>query len=299
MAGAEVRAGMEDSALMDAECLANLLSDDERAEFERSGFVTVRGALEAGRIARLGDVAWAGDAEFRTEPSVGPFHTLNQHDLIGRHDVYLDLIDLPTTFPKVWGILGWHIQVFHTQLLVTPPVPPEAVHGAYGWHQDNNRMNLDLDLGLGLRPGPQPRISMKVGYFLTDLPEPGMGNLCVVPGSHLRGRPQLAMGEQPDGAVEVTARAGDAILFDRRLWHSASNNHSDVTRVFVTVGYSYRWLRPKSRIDPAAVPETTDPIRRQLLGATSSANAWFDPEEDDVPLRAWIREHLGDEAVVA
>jgi ectoine hydroxylase len=288
---------MEDSGLMDAECLANLLADDERAEFERSGFVMVRGALDRARVERLRDVAQVADGAFRAEPAVGPFHTLNQHDLIGRHDAYLDLVDLPTTFPKVWGILGWHIQVFHTQLLVTPPVPPEAGPGAYGWHQDNNRMNLDLGVDLG--PGPQPRVSMKVGYFLTDLPEPGMGNLCVVPGSHLLGRPQFAIGEQPDGAVEVTARAGDAILFDRRLWHSASNNHSVVTRVFVTVGYSYRWLRPKSRIDPDRVPGTTDPIRRQLLGATSSVNAWFDPEEEDVPLRTWIREHLGDEAVVA
>lgn len=278
---------------MDTTCLAHLLTDDERDEFERSGYVVVGAALDRARVARLCEVATVADGAFRAEPSVGPFHALNQHDLIGRHDEYLELIDLPTTFPKVWGVLGWHIQVFHTQLLVTPPAHPGAGRGAYGWHQDNNRMNLDLG------PPPQPRISMKVGYFLSDLTEPGMGNLCVVPGSHLRGRPELAVGEQPDGAVEVTARAGDAVLFDRRLWHSASNNHSDVTRVFVTVGYSHRWLRAKSRIDPGLVPETTDPIRRQLLGATSSANAWFDPEEGDVPLRAWIREHLGDEAVVA
>ena len=58
------------------------------------------------------------------------------------------------------------------------------------------------------------------------------------------------MGEQPDGAVEVTARAGDALLFDRRLWHSASTNHSTSTRVFL-----------------------------------------------DVPLRDWIRAHVGEEAV--
>ena len=233
------------------------------------------------------------DDSFRADSAVTPFHTLNLHDLVGRHDAYLELIDLPTTFPKVWGILGWHIQVFHTQLLVTPPAHRDAGRGAYGWHQDNNRMNLDLG------PGPQPRISMKAGYFLSDLPEPGMGNLCVVPGSHVRGRPELALGEQPDPVVEVTACAGDAVLFDRRLWHSASTNHSDVTRLFLAVGYSHRWLRPKSRIDLAAVPGTTDPIRRQLLGATSSANAWFDPVDDDVPLRTWIREHVGDEAVVA
>jgi ectoine hydroxylase-related dioxygenase (phytanoyl-CoA dioxygenase family) len=153
-------------------------------------------------------------------------------------------------------------------------------------------MNLDFETS------PQPRVSMKVGYFLTDLPRTGMGNLCVVPGSHTRGRPAVPVGEQPDGAIEVLARAGDAILFDRRLWHSASTNRSDVTRVLVTVGYSYRWLRPKSRMELGALLESQPPIRRQLLGATTSANAWFDPTDDDVPLREWIRTHVGDGAVV-
>ena len=48
---------------------------------------------------------------------------LNLHDLVGRDDVFLDLLDCPTTFPKVFGLLGWNIQLFHTQLIVTPPAP--------------------------------------------------------------------------------------------------------------------------------------------------------------------------------
>lgn len=275
----------------DAECLTRLCTPDERAAFERDGFLMIPGALDGARLGRLLGAAERADAEFRAEPGVGEHHVLNLHDLIGRDDVYLDLVDLPATFAKVWGVLGWHIQCFHTQLIVTPPTHPGAVHGGYGWHQDNNRMNLDLGTA------PQPRVSVKLGYFLTDLPEPGMGNLCVVPGSHRLGRPAIPMGEQPDGAIEVTARAGDALLFDRRLWHSASTNHSASTRVFVTVGYSYRWLRPKSRMEFAGWLDTVTPIRRQLLGATTGANQWFDPSDEDVPLRDWIRTHVGEEAV--
>jgi ectoine hydroxylase len=40
------------------------------------------------------------------------------------------------------------------------------------------------------------------------------------------------------------------------------------------------------------------PIRQQLLGACTTANGYFDPQEDDVPLRAWLYEHLGTKAVV-
>lgn len=276
----------------DDACLVHLLTETERETFERDGFLLLPGALDPGLRDGLLAVAERADVEFRAEPGVGPYHVLNLHDLIGRDDAYLDLVDLPTAFPKVWGVLGWHIQVFHTQLIVTPPTHPDAARGGYGWHQDNNRMNLDLETS------PQPRVSVKVGYFLTDLPEVGMGNLCVVPGSHLRGRPTVPLGEQPDGALEVTAAGGDAILFDRRLWHSASANHSTSTRVFLTVGYSHRWLRPKSAMDfdPAWLATLT-PIRRQLLGATTSANAWFDPTDADVPLRDWIRTHLGEAAV--
>jgi ectoine hydroxylase-related dioxygenase (phytanoyl-CoA dioxygenase family) len=190
-------------------------------------------------------------------------------------------------------VLGWHIQLFHTQLLVTPPAPSGARPGAYSWHQDNNRMNLDLETT------PQPRVSVKVGYFLTDLPAVGMGNLAVVPGSHRHGRPEVASGDEPEEAVELTAAAGDAVLFDRRLWHSASTNCSSSTRIFVTFGYSYRWLRPKSEMRHDDLFDAVDPVRRQLLGWTSSANARFDPTDDDVPLRAWIAEHAGLDAVTA
>jgi len=279
------------AAELDEPSAESLLSDAERDAFERDGFVVVQQALTPAAVRTLRAVAASLDAEFRAQPDVTPFHALNLHDLVGRDPAFLELVDLPTTFPKVWGILGWHIQVFHTQLLVTPPAPPNARPGAYGWHQDNNRMNLDLETE------PQPRISVKVGYFLTDLPAPGMGNLCVVPGSHRRGRPTFGAGEQPDGAIEVLATAGDAVVFDRRLWHSASTNVSPVTREFVTVGYSHRWLRPKSDMALDELLPSLSPVRRQLLGAHTSANAWFDPTDDDVPLREWIRAHHGAEAV--
>jgi ectoine hydroxylase-related dioxygenase (phytanoyl-CoA dioxygenase family) len=121
-----------------------------------------------------------------------------------------------------------------------------------------------------------------------------MGNLCVVPGSHLRARPALDLFAAPDGAIEITAAAGDAIVFDRRLWHAASTNRSDTTRVFLTYGYSYRWLRPKSAMNVDGLLAQCDPIRRQLLGTSpSGANGYFDPADGDVPLRAWMQSHAG------
>jgi len=155
---------------------------------------------------------------------------LNLHDLVGRHPIFLDVMTWPTTFHKVWQVLGWNIQLFHTQLLVTPTSDPSLPPGPTGWHQDNDRMNLELEVEL------QPRVSMKVGYFLADIPEPGMGNFCVIPGSHLTrrlmpttaaGRPakaspgacesRLAGSAQPRGARDaLRARVSDALAWNWR-----------------------------------------------------------------------------------
>ena len=122
----------------------HLLTDDEHTRFERDGVITLPGALDADAVARLRALAETEFATFQAEPGRSPFALLNQHDLIGRDDAYLEFIDWPTTFPKVFGVLGWNIQLFHSQLVVTPPAHPDAPRGGYAWHQDNNRMNRDF-----------------------------------------------------------------------------------------------------------------------------------------------------------
>jgi hypothetical protein len=47
-------------------------------------------------------------------------------------------------------------------------------------------------------------------------------------------------------------------------------------------------------MEHAELLDGVDPIRRQLLGWSSSANGYFDPTDEDVPLREWIAVHHGD-----
>jgi ectoine hydroxylase-related dioxygenase (phytanoyl-CoA dioxygenase family) len=278
---------------MHAEWAEHLLSTEERKRFEEDGFFVVPDALPSEKVAALTAVADRRLDEYRTGPDITEWHILNLHDLVGRDDVFLDLIDWPTTFPKVFGCLGWHIQLFHTQLIVSPPAPEGAAGGPYGWHQDTQRTRLVFETGV-----THPRVSVKVAYFLRDVSEPGRGNLCVVPGSHLTQEPERdADGNLVDG-IEILAAPGDAVVFDRRIWHSASTNTWTEPRTALFYGYSYRWLRPKSAMDFPELLERVDPIRRQLLGWATSANGYFDPQDEDVPLRHWIRENIGADAVV-
>src|SRR5262249_43126961 len=151
---------------------------------------------------------------------------------------------------------------------VTPPLPPEPEQPKkrLGWHQDSGRLNLDLETN------PRPRISIKVAYFLTDTREARRGNFYVIPGSHLQNKvefPEDGVSE-PEGATPVCVAPGTAVYFDRRLWHSASPNYSEVTRKVLFYGYGYRWLRPRDDMTVAHFMDRCDPIRKQLLGASPS-----------------------------
>ena len=43
--------------------------------------------------------------------------------------------------------------------------------------------------------------------------------------------------------------------------------------------------------------ERSDPIRQQILGKSTGGHGYTSPGEKDVPLRTWIQENLGPEAV--
>jgi hypothetical protein len=68
---------------------------------------------------------------------------------------------------------------------------------------------------------PIPLLQLKVGYYLTDMTQPGNANLTIVPGSRKSGHaPKHAdfarIGHIP-GATQVCAPAGSAILFHNAL----------------------------------------------------------------------------------
>ena len=122
-----------------------LLSEEERDAFERDGFIMVRQALTPAEVGELCRAADALDADYRASPDVTPFHTLNLHDLIGRDDgvprAHRSADDVPEGVGRA--------RLAHPGL--PHPVDRHAARatgatpGAYGWHQDNNRMNLDLE----------------------------------------------------------------------------------------------------------------------------------------------------------
>lgn len=275
---------------MDVACLDHLLTDDQRKFFNEMGYLIVEDALDTALLERLTEIVDRVDQRERTPELRSKLMSVT--NIICEDPALTELCRHRTTFPKVWGILGWNIYLYHSHLDVTPPADEAALTWRVAWHQDSMRVNDEIETS------PRPRLSLKVGFYLTDVSEPDRGNTLVVPGSQLQDEPDCPADgiSNPDGAIPVCVRAGSAVLLDRRVWHSRSANTSPFTRKVIWLGYSYRWLKPKDEMTVSHLYPQLNPIERQLLGDGLSANGAYDPQDGDVPLKCWLQEHCPAEA---
>lgn len=270
---------------MNRDCLAHRLTREERAFFQANGYLVVPDAMDTLQVDRLTAVVDRIDARERNADQQGKL--LSVSNVVHEDDAMVDLVTQATVLPKVWGILGWNIYLYHSHVDVTPSENANRQNWKVAWHQDSMRVNDEIE------SIPRPRLSLKVGYYLTDVGASNRGNTLILPGSHLQNEidcPQDGR-TNPAGAKPVLVSPGSALIIDRRIWHSRSANTSDMTRKVIWYGYSYRWLRPKDAMTVAHLYPQLDPIQRQLLGDTTSANGMYDPTDADVPLRAWLSEH--------
>src|SRR5258708_36397076 len=194
----------------------------EREQFDRDGFLIIRGALTPDEVGSYQNALDHAYQSAQADGRVMPGESLHQLSAVAHCPEAVSLIDHPATFPYVWSILGWNIQLYHSHLDVHPRLPDYRPY-RFEWHQDGGRQNREVETD------PRPRLSVKLAYWLSDVSEPGRGNMKVVPGSHLTnwiaGPPRRAVPwPAPEGAIEVTASPGDVLLFDRRLRPARSAN---------------------------------------------------------------------------
>ena len=200
------------------------MTAEQRPAFDRDSYLIIPGALGPDEAAAAREAIDRVYAAMATAGSLGPDGSMHLLSAVANCPDVAGLIDHPATFGYVWPVLGWNIHVYHSHLDVHPPVRVPLPF-RFDWHQDGGRQNRELETT------PRPRLSVKLGYWLSDVSAPGRGNLKVVPGSHLTNRidgpPRRDIDwPDPQGAIEVTASPGDAVFFDRRIWHTRSRNHS-------------------------------------------------------------------------
>jgi ectoine hydroxylase len=266
---------MTDVTAMDVEtAVGEPLPSERRAEFERNGYLVLPGVLDAREVAyytALVDGVYERDRE---AGQLGSHNSMHRLGAVRSCPKLAPLMAHPRVLGPVWSILGWNVHMYHSHIDVHPPVLVRDRQPRFAWHQDGGRQNRELETD------PRPRLSVKAAYWLSDVSHPGRGNLMVVPGSHttnrIAGPPRRDVPwPDPPGAIEVTARPGDVVFFDRRIWHARSENRSTLTRKAVFFGYTYRWIR--SRDLPPESPADLTPVQRQLLGLLGDSDpdhAW-------------------------
>jgi ectoine hydroxylase len=238
------------------------ISQAERDQFDRDGYLIIKSALDADEVAYYQD---AIDRVYAEQQTSGAMHILGA---VANCPEAAGLVNHPATFRYVWSILGWNVHIYHSHLDVHPQIT-EKKPFRFEWHQDGGRQNRELE------SDPRPRMSLKLGFWLSDVSETGRGNLMVIPGSHkvnwLPGPPKRDVPwPEPEGAIQVQVNPGDVVFFDRRIWHARSNNLSDITRKVAFIGYTYRWIAIRDEV--AQLPQTDwwqglTPVQQQLLGA--------------------------------
>lgn len=263
------------------------LKPEQRQSFDEDGFLVVRDALDAATVDRL--VA-AGDRlaeSFLDKPAIVDKAEYNHLDLrpgLLEEKAMLGLVANSSTVSLVVQLLSPNIHLHSTALIYKRPEDPRGAPFRRGWHRD---IRIPGDLG----HQSLPRVGIKICYCLTDFHGFDCGMTLMARGSHLRTEPlAIRKGQVDPSDVEVChlrLNAGDAVLFENRIFHTAAPNRSDRVSKVLMYGYAYRWMKTEVYLD---VPnkrylEKADPIGRQLMGE------YRDIDTQPWALQEWAKRH--------
>lgn len=257
------RAAMEDNVEL------TRLQEDQRHFFDQNGYLVVRNALTSQEIAQLTRVSDRMIAEFeqQQQSEERQYYLQRRPGIVEQRDFH-PLLAHSATVPLVVQLLSANIHLHTTAIIYKHPQQDTGATPERGWHRD---IGMTEDLG----HGNLVRAGIKVGYCLTDFSTPQSGFTMFAPGSHLLPTPlPISKGEvDPDNAVDLCLNAGDAFLFENRVFHTSAPNLSARTSKVIIFGYSYRWMGGRrdnmQQVNPGdEILDQVDDIRRQLLGGS-------------------------------
>jgi ectoine hydroxylase-related dioxygenase (phytanoyl-CoA dioxygenase family) len=263
------------------------LTESQRRSFDEDGYLVVPNALDRETVDNLLTEADQLCTPFLNKPQLEGKPEYNHLDLrrgLLKHKALLALVSNSTTVPLLVQLLSPNIHLHSTTVIYKRPEQYDAPSFRRGWHRD---IRIPRDLG----HEKLPLVGIKVCYCLTDFQQPNCGMTLMARGTHLRTEPlKIAKGQVDPIGVEVKdlrLKAGDALFFENRIFHTAAPNRSDRTSKVVIYGYAYRWMKPEIYLETPDEQQllTVDPITRQLLGGYRDVDtpAWA--------LERWAKRH--------
>lgn len=263
------------------------LTSDQRDAFAADGYLVVPNALGRETVDQLLNEADELAAHFLNKPELEGKPEYNHLDLRRGLLKQKALVALVANSPAVSllvQLLSPNIHLHSTTIIYKRPETQDAPSFRRGWHRD---IRIPRDLG----HEQLPLVGIKVCYCLTDFDEPNCGMTLMARGTHLRTEPlKIPKGEVDPVDVEVKdlrLKAGDALFFENRIFHTAAPNRSRRTSKVVIYGYAYRWMKPEIYLETPDEQQllTLDPITRQLLGG------YRDVDTQPWALERWAKRH--------
>lgn len=263
------------------------LNSEQRRSFDEDGFLVVRNALDSATVNRLLD---AGDQLAEPFLKKLPLHDrteYNHMDLrpgLVKQAPFFDLVTRASTVPLIVQLLTPNIHLHSTALIYKRPESLSSPPFRRGWHRD---IRIPKDMG----HQSLPLVGIKVCYCLTDFPQANCGMTLMARGSHRKSEPLRIPKNDVDPedleVCDLRLNAGDALLFENRIFHTAAPNRSNRVSKVVIYGYAYRWMKPEVYLDvpDKELIESADPVTRQLLGG------YRDVDTPPWALQEWANRH--------
>ena len=200
--------------------------------------------------------------------------------LINKGKIFQKLFENQTAKHIVEHVLGPHFLLSDFSATITHPG-----NGQMGLHKDQwwlpePRMPHETHQRCGLinranvSKGPltvantpiNPPVICNVLWMISDFTVEN-GGTRIVPGSHLSGTNPEPYGDYP--TINATGKAGSAVIFEGRTWHSADLNTSDAPRYGITTYYGAPQFRQMLNFTYGMKDEVTNNLSAQsraLLG---------------------------------
>jgi hypothetical protein len=241
--------------------------------FNKDGIIFIEDAISDEEIQTYID---AIDRAAATSPKYTPGGYLGMENIVERDPIFTGLIDHERHVGYAYDLFGELLKLHISQFFLRPPGGKQYNQ----WHPDGARA---LPYGVF---SPKLPLQIKVGYWLTDLPRPNMGNLVVLPGSH---RHQYMDGydthKSLPGEKIVCPRKGTMTVMHSSIWHRVEPNESDVVRYNIFVAYCPSWITSADRFHSS--PEWLKTLNREqriIMRSYSHAYHNAKPPASEFPL---------------
>jgi hypothetical protein len=129
-----------------------------------------------------------------------------------------------------------------------PKAAPNYILGQFVARSSLKKLPLHIDAGM---PQMGPKTSMMQLSFVLEDTSIENGCTHVVPGSHLLGQ---YSDRNFNSLTPISAKAGDLIIWDARLWHGSGENTTADTRWCIVATFQRWWVKQSFDI-PRALPE--------------------------------------------